>query len=140
MTRRKHPPAPADPDDYGFDVAGKDFKVTTRELMQLLGVDPITCALYMRCLKPFADRFGNVQRASYYRFLQILRVIQSPAGGPRLDDVTKKQIRRALEWLVQQDLITCNFDANRRDRVLQIWVNKAPRRTTNGRVRAEVRA
>lgn len=129
MTRRKHPPPKVDPDDYGFDVAGKSFKVTPRELLMLLGVDTITCALYMRCLKPFADKFGCVHQASYYRFLQTLKVVQSPAGGPRVPGPTEKQLRRALEWLVQAGLITTHTDQNRRGGALQIWVNLPPRRS-----------
>lgn len=130
MTRRRQPPPPVDTDDYGFDVAGKPFKVTTAELLKLLGVDTITCALYMRCLKPFADRFGCVHGASYYRFLKILKARQSPKGGPLVSSPTREQLRRALEWLAQAGLITNHGDDNRRERVLQIWVNLPPRRSS----------
>lgn len=130
MTRRKLPPPKVDPDDYGFDVAGKGFRVSARELVMLLGADTITCALYMRCLKPFADRFGQVHAASYYRFLQILSVVQSPGGGQRLPVPTLKQLRRALERLAQAGLITIHADDNRRERALQIWVNEAPGRSS----------
>ena len=127
MTRRTQPPPKVDPDDYGFDVAGRSFKVTSRELRMLLGVDTITCALYMRCLKPFADRYGAVREASYYRFLQILKVVQSPGGGPRLDVPTLWQVRRALKRLVEADLITTRDDANRGERALKIWLNVTSR-------------
>jgi hypothetical protein len=130
VTRRKNPPPPVDPDDYGFDVAGKDFKVTTHELMKLMGVDTITCALYMRCLKPFADRFGRVREASYYRFLQILKAIGSPGGGPRPKSPTRPQLRRALEWLQQAGLITFHLDDNMRNGALQIWVHLPSRPKT----------
>lgn len=122
MTKRRHPPPAADPDDYGFDTAGKAFRVTPRELLMLLGVDTITCALYMRCLKPFADKFGCVHAASYYRFRQILTVMQSPRGGPRLPGPTLKQLRRALDWLEQAGLVTTHSDQNRREKALKIWV------------------
>lgn len=128
MTRRKYPPPKVDPDDFGFDVAGKGFRVTPRELLMLIGADTMTCALYMRCLKPFADRFGAVRAASYYRFLQILKVVHSPAGGRRLPVPTKRQLERALERLRQANLITTDTDANRGDRALKIWVNLTPRK------------
>ena len=127
MTRRTLPPPPVDPDDYGFDVAGKSFKVTSRELLMLVGVDTITCALYMRCLKPFADRYGAVRAASFYRFLQILKVVQSPGGGQRLPEPTRKQLRRALDRLRQAKLITMRDDANQGERVLKIWLNVTSR-------------
>lgn len=123
MTKRRHPPPPADPDDYGFDTAGKAFRVTPRELLMLLGVDTITCALYMRCLKPFADKFGCVHAASYYRFRQILMVMQSPRGGPRIQSPTEDQLRRALSWLAQAGLVTVHHDDNRRAGALKIWLN-----------------
>lgn len=130
MTKRKNPPPPVDPDDYGFNVAGKGFRVTPRELLQLLGLDTVSCAVYMRCLKPFADRTGHVQNASYYRFGKILDVIQSPGGGARLPVPTLKQLRRALERLQQAGLITTYPDANRHDRALQIRVQNAPGRSS----------
>lgn len=126
MTRRKHPPPKVDPDDYGFNVAGKGFRVTANELLMLLGLDTITCALYMRCLKPFADRAGHVHNASYYRFLQILKVMQSPAGGQRLPEPTHQQLRGALDRLLQAGLITNYGAANRSDRALQIRLQNAP--------------
>lgn len=129
MTRRKHPPPSVDTDDYGFNVSGKGFRVTPRELEQLLGQDTVTCALYMRCLKPFADRTGHVQNASYYRFLQLLKVVQSPCGGQRLPEPTLKQLRRALERLQQAGLITTYPDANRNERALQIRVQSASGRS-----------
>ena len=130
MTRRKHPPPKVDPDDYGFPVAGKGFRVTRRELLLLLGLDTISCAVYMRCLKPFADRAGAVREASYYRFLQILGVVQSPAGGPRLSVPTEDQLRRALERLLQVGLITLYLDANRNERALKIRLVEASRTTS----------
>lgn len=129
MTRRRNPPPPVDPDDYGFDVAGKGFRVTARELLMLLGLDTISCALYMRCLKPFADRAGHVHNASYYRFLQVLKVMQSPAGGQRLLEPTHQQLRRALERLQQAGLITNYAGANRNERALQIRLQNAPSRS-----------
>lgn len=127
MTRRKNPPPKVDPDDYGFNVAGKGFRVTSRELLLLLGLDTISCALYMRCLKPFADRAGAVRNASYYRFLEVLKVIQSPSGGQRLDAPTKDQLRRALDRLLQVGLITNYLDANRNVRALQIRLTEVKR-------------
>lgn len=127
MTRRKHPPPKVDPDDYGFNVAGKGFRVTPRELLLLLGLDTISCAVYMRCLKPFADRAGAVRNASYYRFLQILGVVQSPEGGPRLPEPTKDQLRRALERLLQVGLITNYTEANRAGKALQIRLQEPSR-------------
>lgn len=108
-------------------MAGKGFRITARELVMLLGVDTITCALYMRCLKPFADRYGAVRESSYYRFLQILKVVQSPGGGQRLAVPTRMQVRRALERLRQAGLITMRDDVNRGDRVLKIWLNEVAR-------------
>ena len=122
MTRRKHPPPPADSEDYGFNVAGKGFRVSAAELLMLLGLDTITCALYMRCLRPFADRGGYVRECSYYRCLQILSCVPSPRGGRCLASPTKKQLRRAIECLVQARLIVTRWDDNRRDGALQIWV------------------
>lgn len=122
MTRRKHPPPSADPDDYGFDVAGRGFRVTNRELVQLLGLDTISCALFMRCFKPFADRGGYVRNNSYHRCREILKPVQSPRGGPRMPTPTLKQLRRAVERLVQAGLIVTRWADNRRDRALQIWI------------------
>lgn len=130
MTRRKHPPPAVDPDDYGFSVAGKGFRVTPKELLLLLGLDTVSCALYMRCLKPFADRSGAVRSTSYYRFLEVLKVTQSPAGGARLPQPTKDQLRRALERLQQAGLVTNYAAANRADRALQIRLTQAPGRST----------
>lgn len=127
MTRRTRPPPKVDPDDYGFDTAGKGFRVTPHELLLLLGLDTISCALYMRCLKPFADRTGQVRAASYYRFLEVLKVVQSPGGGPRLPGPTKKQLRRALERLLQVGLITNYAESNREARALQIRLLLPPR-------------
>ncbi|HWH83475.1 MAG TPA: hypothetical protein VNU71_14685 [Burkholderiaceae bacterium] len=93
----------------------------------LLGLDTLTCALYMRCLKPFADRAGAVRNASFYRFLQILTPVQSPGGGPRLDEPTRHQLERAIERLVQAGLITSYAAANRNGRALQIRVTEASR-------------
>jgi hypothetical protein len=135
VTRRKHPPPPADPDDYGFDIAGKGFRVTPRELVQLLGADTITCALYMRCLKPFADRGGYVRQLSFYRCLHLLACIQSPKGGARLPEPTRQQLRRAFENLAQRELITVHLDDNRRDQALQVWVNAARSKTASKRGR-----
>lgn len=128
MTRRKHPPPRVDPDDYGFNVAGKGYRVTPRELLLLLGLDTISCAVYMRCLKPFADRAGKVGETSYYRFLQILGVVQSPAGGRRLAAPTEDQLRRALERLRQVGLITVYSGSNQTGRALQIRLSEALRR------------
>lgn len=127
MTKRKHPPPRVDPDDYGFNVAGKGFRVTPRELLMLLGLDTVTCALYMRCLKPFADRAGAVRNASFYRFIQILTPVQSPGGGPRLPEPSRRQLERAIERLVQAGLITSYCEANQRGRALQIRLQNAPR-------------
>lgn len=124
MTRRKHPPPAADPDDYGFPVAGRGFRVTPVELECLLGLDPISCALYMRCLKPFADRGGYVRNLSYYRCLQILTPVQSPRGGARLPAPTHQQLRRSVERLVQARLVMTRGAENKRDRALQIWIVK----------------
>jgi hypothetical protein len=125
VTRRKHPPARIDLDDYGFDTTGKGFRVKPEELHMLLGLDPLTCALYMRCLKPFADRSGAVRNASFYRFLQILTPAQSPCGGPRLPEPTRHQLERAIARLVQADLITSYCHANRTGRALQIRIKSA---------------
>jgi hypothetical protein len=125
VTRRRHPPPVADPDDYGFEIAGKGFRVTTAELLMLAGIDTVACALYMRCLKPFADRSGYVRNLSYYRCLHLLACAQSPRGGARLPEPTKKRVRRAFEYLAQHKLITVHFDDNRRDRALQVWINAA---------------
>ena len=127
VTRRKHPPPKVDPDNFGFDIAGKGFRVTRRELLLLTGADAFTCALYMRCLKPFADRTGAVRNASYYRFGELLRVTQSPAGGPRLPEPTKWQLRRALTRLMEAGLVTNYPSANRVDGALKIRLNEAPR-------------
>lgn len=127
MTRRKHPPPKVDPDDYGFDVAGKGFRITRAELLMLLGLDTVSCALYMRCLKPFADRTGAVRNASYYRFIELLKVVHSIEGGRRLAAPTKDQLRRALDRLNQAGLITNYMSANRASGALQIRVQSAPR-------------
>lgn len=122
MTRRKRPPPPCDPGDYGFDVAGRGFRVAAAELVKLLGLDTISCALYMRCLKPFADRVGYVRNLSFYRCLQILMPLHSPCGGPRMPVPTRDQLRRAFERLVQAELIVMHWDDNLRDHALQIWL------------------
>jgi hypothetical protein len=127
VTRRQHPPPHVDTDDYGFNVTGKGFRVTARELELLLGLDTVTCALYMRCLKPFADRAGAVRNASYYRFLQILMPVQSPGGGPRLPEPTRHQLERAIDRLVELKLITSYAAANRNGRALQIRLSEARR-------------
>jgi hypothetical protein len=125
VTRRKFAPPPADPDNYGFDIAGKGFRVSRAELVLLLGLDVLTCLLYFRCLKPFADRAGHVHNASYYRFLKLLEPIQSERGGRRLPTPTVDQLRRCVARLLQAGLITNYSAANRNAKALQI-------RLTNG--------
>jgi hypothetical protein len=125
VTKRKHPPPTADTDNYGFDVAGKGFRVTPRELLLLLDLDTLACAMYMRCLKPFADRrSGAVRFASYYRFAKILTPAQSPRGGPRLPEPSRDQLRRCVDRLAEVELIETHTGDNLRNGFLKIWVKK----------------
>jgi hypothetical protein len=94
----------------------------------LLGLDTHTCALYMRCFKPFVDRYGAVQQVSNYRFRKTLAVTQAADGGRRLPDSTCARVRRSIDRLREVGLITTRIGTSKRGhRVLKIWLNE-PRR------------
>lgn len=120
MTRRKHPPPRADRDDFGFDVVGRDFTSTAAERLCLLGLDSLARDLYYTCLRPFCDRRGDVEAASYYRLINLLSPVQSPRGGRRLPAPTLKQLRYALDRLRDAGLITSYAASNMREGALQI--------------------
>lgn len=120
MTRRKHPTPRADVDEFGFEVIGHDFHSSSDERIRLLGLDSLARDLYYSCLKPFCDRSGDVQAASYYRFIQMLTPVQSARGGPRLSSPTRDQMRAALTRLQQAGLVTSYPGANMRAGALQI--------------------
>lgn len=140
MTRRKHPAPRVDPDEYGFDLIGRDWCCEASARICLVGLDSLARDLYYTCLRPFANKAGDVEQASYYRFLKLLTPISSPRGGPRFPAPTLKQLRNALERLEQADLIRLYRVISRRERVLKIRVVGRFGVFLSDSVRAEVRA
>ncbi len=141
MTRRKFPPPPVDPDDFGFDLVGNDWTSLAQERMCLVGLDSMARDLYYTCLRPFADpRTGDVRNCSYYRFIKLMTPSSSPRGGPRLVGPTLKQLRDALERLRRSGLVKLFTEQSRRDRVLKIQVVRRFGVASSRPVRAEVRA
>jgi hypothetical protein len=123
MTRRKHPPARVDPDDYGFDLVGRDWCSTAQERMCLVGLDSLARDLYYTCLRPFADpKTGDVRNASYYRFVKSLTPSCAPRGGRRFPSPTKQQLRDALKRLCEFGLVRLYLSAAMTERALQIRV------------------
>lgn len=141
MTRRKHPPPRVDPDDYGFELVGRDYNVQPQELMCLIGLDALAIALYFVCLRPFADpKSGDVHNASYYRFRKVLTPTSSPRGGSRFHVPTKKELRDALTRLCEFGLVRLYLAAAMTDGALQIRVVRWFGDVSSDSVRAGVRA
>jgi len=139
VTRRKHPPI--DPDDYGFDLVGRDYNVQPQELMCLVGLDVLSIALYFLCLRPFADpKTGDVHNASYYRFRKVLTPTSSARGGPRFHVPTKKELRDALARLCEFGLVRLYLAAAMNGGALQIRVVRRFGDFSSDSVRAGVRA
>ena len=106
MTKRKHLRADVDADDYGFDLVGNDWTSATQERMCLVGLDSIARDLYYTCLRPFTNaRTGDVQCASYYRFIKLMAPVSAPRGGRRFPAPTIQQLRDALQRLEQSGLV-----------------------------------
>lgn len=123
MARRKFPPPPVDPDDFGFDLVGRDWTSMTQQRMCLVGLDSMARDLYYTCLRPFADaKTGDVRNCSYYRFIKLMTPASSPRGGPRFAAPTLQQLRDALERLQRNGLVKLFTEQSRRDRVLKIQV------------------
>lgn len=139
MTRRRHL-APIDPDDFGFDIVGRDWCSSAAERMCLVGLDSLARDLYYTCLRPFEDRKGDVIPASWYRFKKLLTPSSSTRGGPRFAVPTMKQLRHALDRLEAAGVVKLYREAGRRDRVLQIRVVRRFGVVSSRPVGAEVRA
>lgn len=123
MTRRQPLPH-VDPDDYGFDLAGRDWTSFAQERVMLIGLDSLARDLYYTCLMPFANKAGDVVEASYYRFIQLMTPRREPKGGSRFPAPTKKQVSDALDRLELFGLVRLYRTESMREGVLKIRVRR----------------
>lgn len=127
--------------EFGFDATGRDWTSYAQERAMLRGHRLLDLALYFVCLMPFANKAGDVELASYYRFIQMLTPRQSRKGGPRVDDApTKRMLRDALLRLQTSGLCKLYLDESRNEGVLKIRMIRRFGVVSSDSVRAGVRA
>lgn len=125
-------------DMFGFDPLGHAYTTTPNENRALLGRGVLPLAVY-HVLKRFAKGNGQVIAASYYRLALVLAYhVRGPGARPA--DPTRKQLRGALQALVDAGLILKPDAMNEQRGVLQIWVANGVGGTATRAIRAGSRA
>jgi hypothetical protein len=136
MTRPRKVNLAIEPDMFGFDPIGADYLCTAEERELLQGLSLLATALYFRCLKPFTKGDGRVYAASYYRLAQILTHHRRHGRGTLFETPTEKQLRGALDDLIDAKLAKRSSSFNEQRGVLQIWLTHGVRGTANRDYRA----
>jgi hypothetical protein len=136
MPRRK--PDADTLDLFGFDPLGHAYTTTPDECRALLGRGVLALAVY-HVLKRFTQANGKVIAASYYRLGQVL-AYHAEGPGARLVDPTPKQLRGALQALVDAGLVFKPDAMNEQRGVLQIWLSCGVGGTSTRAIRAGSRA
>jgi hypothetical protein len=122
VTRPRRINLAVEPDMFGFDPIGADYLCTTAEREKLHGLSWLATALYFRGLRPFTKADGRVYAASYYRLAQILTHHRRHGRGMLHETPTEKQLRVALDDLVDAKLVERSTEFNEVRGVLQIWL------------------